>query len=170
MAKIGILSTGGTWSKRYDPISGELYVPQTIEEVTPFLSSMEKNHDFMVEGLIYKDSLDMDDQDRHDIASWVIASECDKIIILHGTDTMNQTGSYLDTILKNEGCEKQVVLTGSMQPVMIEPIEFALHLGLCVSQLTHQEENGVFIAMHGLVLPYDQIEKNKVEGFFTKSL
>jgi L-asparaginase len=170
MAKIAILSTGGTWSKLYNPLSGELYVPSSIEAVRPFLRSMEQNHEFTLEGVIYKDSLEMDDQDRHDIASWVIGNESDKIIILHGTDTMDQTAAYLNDVLTDEGCKKHIVLTGSMNPVMIDPVEFSLHLGLCVAKLQNEEESGIFIAMHGLLLPFDRIEKNKVEGFFRKSL
>ena len=63
MSNILILNTGGTLNKRYNPIKGSLFVPSdniAIEAIMANFASQECE----IKGLIYKDSLEIDDSDR----------------------------------------------------------------------------------------------------------
>ena len=81
-----ILNTGGTFNKRYDPISGKLFVPRDNRAIETILDPLVIPMD--VEGLIYKDSLEMDDEDRSLLADTIAQSDEKIIIVVHGTDTM----------------------------------------------------------------------------------
>jgi L-asparaginase len=67
-----------------------------------------------------KDSLEMTDQDRVLILGMVraILKENAPIVITHGTDTMVETGLYLQRSLSN--LEMPIVLTGAMTPLGFE--------------------------------------------------
>jgi L-asparaginase len=53
-----IMNTGGTFNKRYNPVSGELEVPfdnLAVEEIVKSFS-----YEVDIAGMLYKDSLEMD--------------------------------------------------------------------------------------------------------------
>jgi len=86
------------------------------------------------------------------------------VVIVHGTDTMDKSAKALDAWL-GRSHDKRVVLTGAMVPFSIDPVEATANLALAVSAVRFLEP-GVYIAMHGMVLPYDQIKKNRELGIF----
>ena len=62
-SKITVINTGGTFNKRYNPLSGELEVPKdslALDEIIGYCY----NIDFDVLNVISKDSLDMSDADE----------------------------------------------------------------------------------------------------------
>jgi len=157
-----IVNTGGTFNKFYDPISGELIVDQesrTLEEIaSKWLTSFE------VIDIIGKDSLEMTNQDRLELLATLSQTEIEKIIVVHGTDTMHFTAEYLaDTDL-----EKQIVLTGAMVPFSIDPIEASANLASAYGFLQAFKEKGVYIAMNGIVSLHTDIVKKRVEGRFIR--
>ena len=61
--KITVLNTGGTFNKRYNPISGELEVPKdgiALEKIVKNCHNIE----FDIKNIISKDSLEMNDTNR----------------------------------------------------------------------------------------------------------
>ena len=130
--KIKIINTGGTFNKVYDKIKGELVVPKNnyaVEEIIK-KSFIDRNIEFDIEGIIYKDSLDMTNEDRKLILEKLKKSKENKIIIIHGTDTMDKTADFL-----NQHCkDKQIILTGAMEPFSINKIEATSNFTLALLQ------------------------------------
>ena len=69
-SKITIINTGGTFNKRYNPLSGELDVPKDSLALDEIISYCY-NIDFDVLNVISKDSLDMSDADREFIVKTI---------------------------------------------------------------------------------------------------
>jgi len=161
---IRVVNIGGTFNKRYDPIKGKLYVPLDDRAVESAVASIRCGCEIKIGGAIYKDSLQMDDADRDELCEIVIREKEEDIVVVHGTDTMHKSAKALDESLKGLN-SKRVVLTGAMVPFSIDPIEATSNLVMAISIVPFLDF-GVYIAMHGNVLPYDKIEKNREIGIF----
>lgn len=156
-----ILNTGGTLTKRYDPLAGELIVPQEESGLESLLVPLA-HLPARLEGVVHKDSLQMDATDRAAIIEAVRQAPEARILIVHGTDTMHLTAQALEAA----GLQKRIVLTGAMVPASIDRLEAALHLGMALGFLCASENPGIFVTMHGLILPHARIEKNRIIGLF----
>ncbi|MDD5052442.1 MAG: asparaginase domain-containing protein [Sulfuricurvum sp.] len=154
-----IINTGGTFNKRYDPIRGELFVPKDNEAIEKILQSLVSR--VSLEGIIYKDSLEMDNHDRACLAQTIAQSEEVLIIIIHGTDTMDLSAEYVASL----ALDKVIIFTGGMIPFSIDPIEATANLALAIGY-AHNAKNGVYIGMQGIIGSYDQVKKNKIAGKF----
>ncbi|MDA3909080.1 MAG: asparaginase domain-containing protein [Sulfurimonas sp.] len=155
-----ILNCGGTFNKRYNPLNGELEIPYDNKAVEAILQSA--NFDYDIAGVIYKDSLEMDMNDRKMLASIIMESKDDTFIIIHGTDTMGITAEFLSEIFD----DRKIILTGSMYPFEIDNIEPSLNLGIAIGFAKARPENGVYISMNGFVEPCHNIVKNRALGKF----
>lgn len=155
-----ILNSGGTFNKRYNPISGELEVPYDNYAIEKILDSVDVDYDLA--GVVYKDSLEMDVNDRKMLANIIMESKDDKFIIIHGTDTIHETAEFLSEIFD----DRKIVLTGSMKPFEIDNIEATLNLGIAIGFLKSEVENNVYICMNGHHGMWDTIEKNRAKGKF----
>ncbi|BCD60755.1 MULTISPECIES: asparaginase domain-containing protein [unclassified Nitratiruptor] len=155
-----ILNTGGTFNKIYDPIKGELIVPQNNDIVHDFL---KKNFlQIEIQGLIYKDSLEFSDEDRELLLQAIKNCNRKRIVIVHGTDTMDKSAAFVAPYIHNQ-C---VVFTGAMVPYSIDPVEASANLALAIAKVRYTYEDGVFIAMHGIVDRYDRVYKDRARGVF----
>ena len=162
--KIKIINTGGTFNKVYDKIKGELVVPKNnyaVEEIIK-KSFIDRNIQFDIEGIIYKDSLDMTNEDRKLILEKIKKSKENKIIIIHGTDTIDKTADFLNQHFK----DKQIILTGAMEPFSINKIEATSNFSLALSHLILTNKKGIYIAMNGLISSYKNIIKDRKLGVF----
>jgi len=155
-----ILNSGGTFNKRYNKINGLLEVPYDNKAVEIILQSI--NCAVNLAGVVYKDSLDMDMNDRKMIANIIMESDDDCFVIVHGTDTMNQTAEFLDEVFS----DKKIVLTGAMKPFEIDNIEASFNLGMAIGYLNAKCKNGVYICMSGFVEHWKNLEKNRTIGKF----
>jgi len=155
-----ILNTGGTFNKRYNPLTGELEVPVDNYVVERILESFTKQP--ALAGVVYKDSLEMDLNDRKMITDIIFHSTEKKFVIIHGTDTIDVTAEFLDSVFD----DRVIVLTGAMQPFTVDEVEASLNLGLAIGYAKGCEKNGVYICMNGLIKPWDKIKKNKMLGRF----
>lgn len=161
MKKILILNTGGTFNKEYNEITGTLDVPEnssSIEEI--IFKSFKNNLNIEVKGFIFKDSLDLKKEDRKKILNEV--KKYEKVVIVHGTDTIDITAKFLSKKLK----DKKIVLTGSMMPFSIDKVEATSNLVQAISFLKFCKKDGIYISMHGLIDNYKKIEKNREIGKF----
>lgn len=154
-----ILNTGGTFNKRYDPIKGELFVPNDNLAIERIIESLVIP--ISVQGVIYKDSLEMDNDDRTVLAQSVILSNENIIIIVHGTDTMDLSAEYLATL----SLDKVVVFTGAMIPFSIDSVEATANLSMAIGY-AQSAVCGVHIVMQGILGTYTQVKKNKSAGKF----
>jgi len=157
-----VLNTGGTLNKRYDPIRGELFVPQDNQALESILAVLQSNVACRIQGLLYKDSLDMNEQDRVAMARAILAVDETHVLLVHGTDTMHLSAAYLA-----QACpEKRIVLTGAMLPYAFGAQEAAMNVALSLGWLLADDAPGVYIGMHGLVLPFTHIAKDRDKGVF----
>ncbi len=161
-----IINTGGTFNKIYDPIKGELVVASDNSAVLAAVEPLKRALGLSVSGMLYKDSLDMDERDRELLGEEVCRSKETKIVVVHGTDTIDRSAEAIESALGEES-EKRVVLTGAMVPFSIDPVEAVSNLTLAVSSAGFLEP-GVYISMHGLVLPHREIVKNRKLGIFER--
>ncbi|WP_353662105.1 asparaginase domain-containing protein [Hydrogenimonas sp. SS33] len=166
MEQIRLFNTGGTFNKRYDPIAGELVVPRDDRSVVRAAEAFAVNCPFVVEGLIYKDSLEMGEEERELLATAVATAPEERIVVVHGTDTMDKSAAAVAAWLGEESF-KRVIFTGAMVPFSIDPVEATANLALALGASAHLAP-GVYIAMHGLVLPHAQIRKNRQTGLFER--
>lgn len=155
-----ILNTGGTFNKRYNPISGEMEVPFDNLAVEKILGSF--TYDVELAGLIYKDSLDMDSDDRKMMAKIISASSDTHFVVIHGTDTMDLSAAFLDEVLE----DKVIVFTGAMVPFEIDPIEATSNLSMALGYAKCETRPGVYICMQGCIAKHDAIIKNRALGKF----
>lgn len=154
-----IINTGGTFNKRYDPIVGELFVPSDNRAVEVIVRSLVV--DVPVIGIIYKDSLEMDDDDRALLGTTIIQCNEKIMVIVHGTDTMDVSAAYVDSL----GLDKVVVFTGAMIPFSIDPIEATANLSMALGYAQNVSA-GVYIVIQGVMSSFKQVKKNKSAGKF----
>ncbi len=159
---IRLYITGGTIDKVYNQTNGELEFNQT--HFPEMLSRARIVVEIKTEILLFKDSLDMVDDDRELILKSCVECEEERILITHGTDTMCETAKLLGANLKN----KVVVLFGSMVPYTVSNSDAFFNLGCALGSL-NLLENGVYVAMNGRTLPWGDVEKNISLGIFQSS-
>ncbi|MEA3373894.1 MAG: asparaginase domain-containing protein [Campylobacterota bacterium] len=155
-----ILNTGGTFNKRYNPLTGMMEVPYDNRAVEKILNVFA--YDIEMAGAIYKDSLDMTMDDRKMIASIILASKEKKFVVVHGTDTMHLSAAFMHELLEDQ----VVVFTGAMIPFEIDPLEATANLAMAIGHAQSQNEGGAYICMQGSVAPHDQLLKNRQTGKF----
>ena len=155
-----ILNTGGTFNKRYNPLNGEVEVAYDNNAIETILETNLSQYDLAA--VMYKDSLDMDMNDRKILANIIMESVDNSFLIIHGTDTMHETAEFLSTVFE----DRKIVITGAMRPFEIDKIESSLNLGSSIGFLKAQEKNGVYICMNGYIEPWEKIKKNTLKGQF----
>lgn len=161
MKKILIISTGGTFNKIYDPIKGEFSIDQASHALEDIASKWLC--EFQILNIIGKDSLDMTNHDRLELLATINHSEYHHILIIHGTDTMDLTAEYLS----DADLEKQIVLTGAMVPYSVDPVEATANLCSAYGYINALEKEGIYIAMNGVMGPFEKIKKDRTKGKFS---
>lgn len=159
--KITIINTGGTFNKKYDMLSGKLEVLDDSSSLKNIIE-WSNNIDFEVIETISKDSLDITNKDRDELIQVINSCKNKNIIIIHGTDTMNKTASYIENKIEN----KKIVLTGAMIPMSIDKVEATMNISMAIGFLNTNVENGIYLSLHGAVVPHHKIYKNKEIGRF----
>jgi L-asparaginase len=159
--KLTIINTGGTFNKRYNPLKGQLEVPNDNIALDEILSSCF-NIDYEVINIISKDSLDITNDDRQEIVDCIKASKNKNIIIIHGTDTIDLSSEFLNKQIE----DKNIIFTGAMVPMSIKKVEATMNFSLALGFLSANVKNGIYIAMHGVVVEYSKLIKNRKEGKF----
>ena len=159
--KITVLNTGGTFNKRYNPILGQLEVPRDNIALDKIVKSCF-NIKFEIRNIVSKDSLDFTQEDRETILENIINSENDKIIIIHGTDTVDLTAKFIEDKIEN----KKVVFTGAMIPMSIDEVEATMNFSQAIGFLNAPIENGIYLSMHGSVIEHSKLKKDRSVGQF----
>ncbi|MCL1886559.1 MAG: asparaginase [Betaproteobacteria bacterium] len=156
---IRIIAAGGTFDKQYNPIEGSLGFAQS--QVPRMLEQGRVRFPFVFEALPLLDSLDMTDVDRERVLQACIQAPEEKILIVHGTDTMQETA----LVLAMASLEKTIVLTGSMIPYQIAGSDAFFNLGFAFG-VVQMLQPDVYIAMNGNIFKWDDVRKNRSEGIF----
>jgi L-asparaginase len=103
----------------------------------------------------------MVDADRELILEKCINCEEKYILITHGTDTMCETAK----LLGESSIDKTIVLFGSMVPYVVNGSDAFFNFG-CALGSVQLLKAGVYIAMNGRILPWNDVEKNRSLGIF----
>lgn len=156
---IRILVTGGTFDKEYNELTGELFFQQTH---TPnMLKRGRCELEVEIETLMMIDSLQMTAADREIVLDRCLAAPERRIVITHGTDTMEQTAAVLGARVK----DKAIVLTGAMVPYTFGSSDGMFNLGTALAFAQTLPE-GVYVAMNGRYFRWDSVTKNRELGIF----
>ena len=158
---ITVLNTGGTFNKRYNPIKGQLEVPSDNIALDKIVKSCF-NVEFEIKNIVSKNSLHFTQEDRKAILENIKNSTSDKIIIIHGTDTVDLTAKFIDG--KVEG--KKIVFTGAMVPMSIDEVEATMNFSQAIGFLNAPIENGIYLSMHGVVVEHSKLKKDRNVGQF----
>ena len=158
---IRVFVTGGTFDKAYDELQGRLYFNDT--HLHEMLSLGRCRVDVEVRTLMMVDSLDMTDEDRD-----VILQQCkrcpeERIVITHGTDTMEQTAR----LLGEAALSKTIVLTGAMIPYKFGSSDGLFNLGSALA-FAQTLPHGVYVAMNGRYFDWDKVHKDRSRGEFVE--
>jgi L-asparaginase len=159
MQIINLIATGGTIEKVYSEQSG--VVLNSDRKIGHYLELLRlPDCDVRVLSLLNKDSLEMTPEDRAKLVAEMgkLLPEGNPIVITHGTDTMVETGVYIQKAFPE--LNVPVVLTGAMTPLGFEGSDGLQNLteSLMAARLLGA---GVFVVMHGQVFPADRVRKNR---------
>ena len=155
---IAVLTTGGTFDKIYFDANSEYSIGEPC--ISSILDEGNVTSEFRIKSILKKDSLDINQKERELIKKSVIECEEEKIIIIHGTDTMVETAKFLEDIK-----DKTIVLTGSMQPARFKKTDAIFNSGFAFAAALSLE-NGVYIAMNGKIFNSNNVRKNIDLGRF----
>lgn len=160
--KILFIQTGGTIDKDYPKTTLGYAFEITEPAIGRILAKANPYFESEVISVCKKDSTELTDSDRENIYKTCKNSTIDRIIITHGTDTMIETAEKLSEIK-----DKTIVITGAMRPEKFSDSDADFNIGLAVGGVQTLPV-GVYIAMHGIVLLWDQIARNPETGQFIK--
>ncbi len=157
--KIRVFVTGGTFDKAYNELGGTLYFKET--HLPEMLKLGRCKVDVEVRALMLIDSLDMTDADREIILEQCRRAKETRIVITHGTDTMEETARVLGRRI----ADKTIVLTGAMVPYKFGSSDGLFNLGSALA-FAQTLPPGVYIAMNGQYFTWDNVKKNRKTGVF----
>ncbi|MBI4428123.1 MAG: asparaginase [Ignavibacteriales bacterium] len=156
---ITIFVTGGTFDKEYNEIEGKLFFKNThLHEMLDLGRSRVKAR---VKSLMLVDSLEMTEEDRRYVLRHCRKASDNRIVITHGTDTMELTARVLGESIK----DKTIVLTGAMVPYKFGSSDGLFNLGSALA-FVQTLPSGVYIAMNGRFFRWDNVTKNRKTGVF----
>jgi len=158
-APIRVLVTGGTFDKDYLELEGRLHFRDT--HVPEMLGLGRCNLPIVVETLMLIDSLEMTDADRAAILAACRRAPEERIVITHGTDTMELTARALGAAK----LAKTIVLTGAMVPYTFGSSDGLFNLGSALA-FAQSLPAGTYVAMNGRFLRWESVKKNRETGVF----
>jgi len=156
-----ILITGGTLDKVHDTITEGLIFEDDGQSQVSDVLKVGRCHHPAQHILMQKDSLDMTDDDRAAILKAVLDAKQDRIIITHGTGTLEITAKYLD----GKVGDKTIILTGAMRPQSLGKSDAGFNLGGAVIAV-QTLDYGVFAVMNGRVFDAANVHKDTALGRF----
>lgn len=159
---LAIITTGGTFEKRYLESVGSLGF---MGSCLPALVAKAKlAYKPRIEELMLLDSLEMGDNEREEIISRVKQAKENRIVIIHGTDTMTTTALAVKNSL-GRSPKKTVVLTGAMIPIAHDQSDGFFNFGLAIAA-SQMAQPGVYIAMSGRIYNAGEVKKDRRRKLF----
>ncbi len=156
---VRIMCTGGTFNKVYDPLTGALSF--TKSQVSGLLKIARCQ--LAVTELMLIDSLHMTDITRQQLVEACRSATEQKLVIVHGTDTMVESAAMVSGAQLN----KTIVFTGAMVPNSIIGSDAAFNLGYAVAA-AQLSDAGVWVAMNAQLHHWENVMKNRELGIFEK--
>lgn len=154
-----VIAAGGTFDKHYDEIAGKLGFGASV--LPAVIAQSRMRLPVRLEVLPLLDSLDMQDADRLRIREACRRAPEDRVIVIHGTDTMAETAQVLGLA----GLPKTIVITGAMVPYEIANSDALFNFGMAFG-VAHAQPAGVHVVMSGQVFDWDNVRKDRSAGVF----
>jgi L-asparaginase len=154
-----LITTGGTIEKVYFERTGE--VASLSNKIDRYLRKLRlPDAEINVVPLMNKDSFEITDQDRVLMLGMVraILNENAPMVITHGTDTMVESGRYLERALP--GLKVPIVLTGAIRPLGFEGSDGLQNLTESLFAIRLLPP-GIYVVMHGQHFPIAHVRKDK---------
>src|SRR6185503_19647355 len=164
MLKVNVITTGGTIEKVYSEQTST--IENLDNKIDRYLGRLRlPDSDIRVIPLMNKDSLEMTDADRNAILSTVeqLLPERSAIVIIHGTDTMVQTGLYLKNSLPQ--LQVPIVMTGAMTPLGFEGSDGLQNLTESLFAVRRLDP-GIYVGMHNQSFPIARVRKDRETSRF----
>jgi L-asparaginase len=159
MSEIRLFITGGTFDKEYDELGGRLYFKDShLPEMLRLGRCGLKTE---IRTLMLLDSLDMTDDHRRLILASCQSAPEDRVVITHGTDTMETTARMLGAT----NIPKTIVLTGAMIPYAFGSSDGLFNLGAALA-FAQSLPHGVYVAMNGRFFNWNNVKKDHSTGVF----
>lgn len=158
MNKLMVFTTGGTIDKTYFDAQSNYEVGEP--QIGAILKEAGVTFDYEVRALFRKDSLELTDDDRREIADAVAGCNETQVLITHGTDTMTATAAALQAV-----AGKTVVLTGALAPAKFRASDAVFNIGGAVAAAQCLPP-GVYIFMSGRVFAAGKVRKNRERNRF----
>ena len=163
---IALVSTGGTIEKTYCELEGVLSNSVSVLDVM-LASLFHEGIEVERVKLMNKDSLDMEASDHALIAETAerLSADHDGVVIVHGTDRLCVSGEVC--VERFGRPATPVVFTGAMRPYELRTTDAIQNLTealLAVQVLAP----GVYVAMHGKVLEFPGVVKDRERGTFVR--
>jgi L-asparaginase len=159
-----VITTGGTIEKVYSEQTGE--VTNLDNKIDRYLRLLRlPDSDVRIVPLMNIDSLRMTDSDRATILATVneLLPKRAPILITHGTDTMVETGLYLQRALPP--LEVPIVMTGAMAPLGFEGSDALQNLTESLFALRVLAP-GIYVVSHNQAFPISKVRKDRTLGRF----
>ena len=155
-----VITTGGTIDKIYFDRPSQYQVGDPA--VHELLNEAHINLDCTFIEICRKDSLEITNDDRKQIAQAIQKHKIKRVLITHGTDTLVETACYLAPLIDSH-CT--VVMTGAFQPAIFRNSDAPMNIGTALGGLS-TSQSGIFIAMSGQIFSADKVAKNYEKGYF----
>jgi L-asparaginase len=157
--RIKVFVTGGTFDKEYNERDGTLFFKDT--HLPEMLQRGRCRVELDIEILMLVDSLQMTDADRDAIRESCEKCSAERIVITHGTDTMEETARVLGQAIT----DRTVVLVGAMIPYKFGSSDGLFNLGSALA-FAQCLPCGVYVAMNGRCFTWDNVTKDRDTGEF----
>ncbi len=161
-----VLGTGGTIAGTSSPdaeptqyTAAQLGV-QTLLAAVPGLQALLQGDSLLCEQVVQLDSKDMDHATWQLLARrcqhWLAQPEVGGIVITHGTDTLEETGWFLQQVL---GSTKPVVMTCAMRPATAPMPDGPGNLRDALAVVREPQAHGVLVVCAGQVHRAQRVQK-----------
>jgi L-asparaginase len=158
MEELLIVTTGGTIDKVYFDDKSDFQVGEP--QIGRILQELGVAFRFSVIGLLRKDSLHINQDDRELLRAAIAAQPMKHVLVTHGTDTMVETARVLATVP-----DKTIVLTGALNPARFRGSDAEFNIGTAVGAVQSLPA-GVYIAMNGRIWDPLKVRKNVAANRF----
>ena len=155
---IRFITTGGTIDKIYFDAMGQFEVGES--QVEHILSDALSQFDFDVVSLFRKDSLEITEDDREQLRSYIEKDDQSHYVVTHGTDTMVETAAALKNLVG-----KTIVLTGALSPARFKTTDAVFNIGMAVAAVQVLPA-GIYLAMSGQIFAAGSVRKNREANRF----
>lgn len=157
-----ILKTGGT----IEGLDYELEntAPKDVNvSIEHFLDSANISIPYTIEEVFKIDSRSISQEHRERLVDRIIAVNSDKIIITHGTFTMEDTAQYLGNLNLN----KTIVLVGAFILGSSPNTDAPFNIGYAIGSIEFLRPD-VYVAMNGEIFHWNNVTKNLESNKFER--